>query len=76
MSDWLGWSATALFTASYFFKRQSALRRVQMAAAALWMIYGAAVHATPVIVANLLVMSAAAVSSWNARSARSTDGLG
>ena len=70
MSDWLGWSATALFTASYFFKRPDALRRAQMAAAALWTIYGVSVHATPVVVANLLAMAAAAVSSWVARPAR------
>jgi hypothetical protein len=74
MSDWLGWSATALFTASYFFKRPNALRRAQMAAAALWMIYGVAVHATPVIVANLLAMAAAAATSWHARAATPTGG--
>lgn len=67
MSEWLGWAATALFTSSYFCKRPETLRRVQMAAASVWVVYGALTHALPVIAANVLVMGAAALASWGSR---------
>jgi hypothetical protein len=51
----IGWVATALFAASYLFKRPSALRKVQALAAALWVCYGVVIHAMPVVVANLAV---------------------
>ena len=56
----LGWIATALFVASYFFSRPLALRTTQMLGALLWILYGALIHAPPVIVANALVATAAA----------------
>lgn len=56
----LGWIATALFVASYFFSRPLALRSVQMLGALLWVIYGSLIGAAPVIVANTLVIAAAA----------------
>jgi len=59
VTDVLGWIATAVFTASYFFKRAELLRRVQMGAALLWVAYGVLVGAAPVVVANLLVLAAA-----------------
>lgn len=62
--DLLGWCATAVFVSSYFAKRAAALRRLQMLGAALWMVYGVLLHAPPVVVANVLVMIAAA---WTAR---------
>jgi hypothetical protein len=55
----LGWTATATFIASYFFKRPEMLVRVQMAGAALWVLYGLLVHANPVVAANVLVVGAA-----------------
>ena len=55
--------ATGIFVASYFFTRPSLLRGVQMLGALLWVVYGILIHASPVIVANLLVFSAAA---WTA----------
>jgi hypothetical protein len=64
MSDWLGWTATAVFTSSYFFTRPGALRRVQMVAAIMWVAYGMLVGARPVIVANFLVLGAAAIAAW------------
>ena len=64
MSDWLGWTATAVFTSSYFFTRPGSLRRVQMAAAIMWVAYGMLVGARPVIVANFLVLGAAAIATW------------
>ncbi len=56
----LGWVATAVFVASYFFAKPAALRAVQMAGATLWIIYGCLIGAIPVIAANALVFTAAA----------------
>jgi hypothetical protein len=56
----LGWTATGIFVASYFFRRPSLLRGVQMLGAALWITYGCLIGASPVIVANALVFTAAA----------------
>lgn len=67
--DLLGWVATAVFTASYFCKRPEALRRTQMLGAALWAAYGVLVHAAPVVVANALLLVAAAVTAARARAA-------
>ncbi|HEY3851309.1 MAG TPA: YgjV family protein [Steroidobacteraceae bacterium] len=58
--DALGWTATAVFVGSYFFSRPSLLRAVQMFGAVLWITYGLLIGASPVIVANALVFSAAA----------------
>jgi hypothetical protein len=58
--EWLGWAATAVFVGSYFCGRASLLRTVQMCGALLWIIYGTLIRSTPVIVANVLVLSAAA----------------
>jgi hypothetical protein len=62
----LGWTATAVFVASYFFARPSLLRAVQMFGALLWVTYGLLIHASPVVVANLLVFSAAAWTTFRA----------
>lgn len=59
MLEAIGWIATAVFAASYLFRDAGALRRVQAAAAVLWIVYGAAIGATPVIAANLIVAAAA-----------------
>ncbi len=59
MLESIGWIATAVFSASYFFRQASALRRIQAAAACLWIVYGAAIHAMPVVIANVIVAAAA-----------------
>jgi len=64
MIDYLGWAATAVFVASYFCARPVVLRSVQMAGAAMWICYGFLIGAVPVVVANLLVLAAAA---WTSR---------
>jgi hypothetical protein len=64
MIDALGWVATALFALSYFFKAPIALRRIQAAAAALWILYGAAIHALPVVASNGIVAGLALWSSF------------
>jgi hypothetical protein len=63
MLSWIGWVATAVFASSYLCKQPSTLRRVQAAAAVLWVVYGVLIHAAPVIVANLIVACVALVSS-------------
>jgi hypothetical protein len=63
MLSWIGWMATVVFASSYLCKQPGTLRRVQAAAAVLWVVYGALIHAAPVIVANLVVATVAVVSS-------------
>ena len=58
----VGWAATALFAASYLCREPRTLRLVQGAAALVWIAYGIALHAAPVIVANLVV---AALALWS-----------
>lgn len=67
MAEYLGWAATAVFVSSYFMSRPETMRGVQVAGALIWMVYGAAIGATPVIVANVLVCAAAAWTMWRAR---------
>ena len=68
--DYLGWAATAVFVGSYFFPRPSLLRAAQMFGALLWVTYGVLIKASPVIVANVLVFSAAAWTALRKASAR------
>ena len=63
MLDAIGWVATATFSASYFFRRPEALCRIQAAAACLWVAYGTATGAMPVVAANVIVAAAALYSS-------------
>jgi len=65
----LGWVATAVFVGSYFFARPAVLRAVQMFGALLWVSYGVLIGASPVVVANLLVFSAAAWTAVRRRAA-------
>jgi len=62
--DTLGWTATAIFSSSYFFRQPAALRRIQAAAALLWVVYGTAIGSAPVVVANLIVAVAAVYASF------------
>ena len=55
VSNWIGWLATAIFSASYFVRHPARMRWVQAGAAACWITYGILLHATPVIVANVIV---------------------
>ena len=66
--------ATAVFASSYFFRRPLTLRRIQAGAAFLWVVYGMAIDAAPVVVANLIVAGAALYSSFT-RSAPLTQAL-
>ena len=61
--DWIGWVATVVFAISYLFREPAKLRWIQAVAALLWLSYGLAIHALPVVVANAIVASAAAYSS-------------
>ena len=66
-TELLGWAATAVFVGSYFFRRPEVLARVQMAGALMWVAYGLLMGAPPVVVANVLVLSAAAWKGLRAR---------
>jgi hypothetical protein len=59
----IGWVATAVFAGSYFSKEPATLRRLQAAAAGLWIAYGVLLKAPPVIVANVIVATLALWSS-------------
>jgi hypothetical protein len=67
MIDWIGWIATAVFVVSYFCGRPATMRRIQALAAVLWIGYGIAIKAPPVIVANLVVAAVAIISSFQRR---------
>ncbi|MGA7537788.1 MAG: hypothetical protein WBW93_03370 [Steroidobacteraceae bacterium] len=58
--DMVGWVATAVFVASYFFSKPATLRTLQMLGAVLWMAFGVLIASKPVIASNVLVFSAAA----------------
>lgn len=61
--DLIGWTATAMFAASYFVKDAALLRRVQAAAAVVWIGYGVAIGSAPLIGSNVLVAGLALYSS-------------
>ena len=64
MSEVIGWLATAIFSGSYFVRNPATMRWVQACAAICWILYGVLLHARPVIVANLIVVSLAAFTAW------------
>ena len=64
MLHWIGWVASAVFVSSYFCKQPATLRRVQGLAALMWVVYGAVIHALPVVAANLVVAGVAIWSSF------------
>jgi uncharacterized protein with PQ loop repeat len=72
VSDWIGWLATAIFATSYFFRSPVAMRWVQACAAICWILYGIVLHSMPVIVANLIVVSLAALTAWRAATVQAT----
>lgn len=55
----IGWVATAVFASSYLFNEAATLRKIQAAAACLWIVYGVLIGALPVIVANVIVAGVA-----------------
>ncbi|MFI5208039.1 MAG: hypothetical protein ACHQX4_08470 [Gemmatimonadales bacterium] len=68
--DWLGWLATVLVVVSYLVKSPVMLRRIQGTGATLWLLYGVLIHSQPVIVANIVVVTAALVTSFRPTVAR------
>ncbi len=63
----IGWIATGVFSISYFCRQATTLRRIQAAAAVLWVVYGLLIGAMPVVAANVIVAAAAIYSSFFAR---------
>jgi hypothetical protein len=59
----ISWTATAVFWKFILLQRGGNAGRIQAAAAALWVIYGVAIHSAPVLVANLIVGIAAVYTS-------------
>lgn len=55
----VGWIATAVVGASFFFDSPTTLRKVQIVGALLWLSYGVVIGSMPVIVANMLVFTMA-----------------
>lgn len=69
-SPWVGWVATALFAVSYFVRREYDLLRLQTLSACLWITYGLAIGAMPVVTANVVVAGGASFKAfrlWRAR---------
>lgn len=64
MTDALGWTASVVVVASYFFRDAKKLRRVQAFGAVIWTAYGVALGALPIIVVNIIVTAAALWSSF------------
>lgn len=71
MTEAIGWVATALFGLSYFAKTRPALLRLQIIASLCWIAYGVAIRSAPVIVANIIVASAATYAAVKSRTAES-----
>ena len=69
----VGWAATTVFVVSYFFRRPSALRAVQLCGGALWLLFGVMIASTPVIVCNALIVAAAAWTLLQSRAEVSKD---
>ena len=63
MYEWIGWLATAIVLLSYFPRSPRTLRRIQAVGACFWGWYGVMIHSWPVIVANIIVATAAIASS-------------
>jgi len=72
-ADLIGWAATALFSTSYFCREPRRLRLTQASAALLWLAYGIAMQAMPVIVANLIVSGLAL---WSTRAPAGSERAG
>ena len=72
LADAMGWIATAVFVASYFFSRPAMLRGLQMLGAALWIAFGVLIASKPVIASNILVFAAAAWTLLRQRAAHRT----
>ena len=69
LADTMGWIATAVFVASYFFSKPAMLRGLQMLGAALWISFGVLIASKPVIASNVLVFAAAAWTLLRGRAA-------
>lgn len=73
LADIMGWIASAVFVASYFFPQPTMLRGLQMLGAVLWIIFGVLIASKPVITSNVLVFAAAAWTLMRARAASRAD---
>jgi hypothetical protein len=67
-SSLFGWLATSFSAGSYLSRQGARLKKIQAAAACLWIIYGVSMDEPPVIVANLIVAAMALCSAFAERS--------
>lgn len=73
LRDGISWAATVIFAVSYLSKDQGRLRKVQAAAALVWIAYGVLIRSLPLIVANVIVSGLAVYSARRARPPRQLD---
>jgi hypothetical protein len=66
-SSLLGWLATGLSAGSYLSRQQARLKKIQAAAACLWIVYGVSIDEPPVILANVIVAAMALCSAFAER---------
>lgn len=69
-SQWIGWTATGFFALSYLVHEEFNLLRLQTVSACLWITYGLAIGAMPVVIANVVVATGASLKAmrlWRAR---------
>lgn len=59
MVEAIGWAATFLFACSYFFSSRQVLQVIQASSALLWVGYGFIIQSMPVVIANVIIISAA-----------------
>lgn len=63
----IGWTATAVFATSYLASKVTWLTRIQAAASCIWIVYGIKIGAPPVIAANIIVATAALITSFRSK---------
>jgi hypothetical protein len=73
MTEYVGWLATLVFSASYLCRDKRPLLIIQMIAASIWIGYGLALRSRPVTVANLIVVCSAGISFCRSRFASTRD---
>jgi hypothetical protein len=67
ITDIIGWTATLLVIVAMSQSQITRLRRINIAACSLFVIYGVSKEALPVIVLNLLVIAIQTRQEWKSR---------
>ncbi len=64
MHEAIGWLATAIFGASYFFRSPASCAWCRLSPRCAGSVHGVMLHAMPVIAANVIVVTLAVYSAW------------